>query len=422
MIDTTNNKRTAPPPTPEVASGTDAPGSTPRFGFSVESKIDVCRGLFAFLVVSAHALDLCRVLHPRAFASLPPDLDRLIYFTVEHGIYWVMGFFVISGYCIHLSVDRLMGPERFPLGSYMIARLTRILPLYYAALLFTIAVEALIADARPPLLTKGLNPLVLLSQVFVLQNLTQTYGSFGASWSITNELFYYLFYGVLASLAVRRRGRPAWVGMAVCLAVATLMQALYATVAHSPYVLSLGLLFGLGINWFLGALVASHAAELVRFRAVRVVSRAWLPLLAAVIYAREEGIMPNQALFLLSGLAFALMLVRFHAASSMKPRVALPPRVASVVHVLGLASYPTYLFHTQIQMLLGSAILRWGLISDCRVTWLVLVGVGIVSGVVLGLVVERPLMTWRAGLLKRLKSTRLAPPRRVPSPALGIQR
>ena len=93
-----------------------------------------------------------------------------------------------------------MEAERFPIKVYLVARLSRILPLYYVALLFTMLVELLIAPGRPQAWPNGLNPSVLISQFFVVQNLIQTYGSFASSWSITNELIYYALYGLLAML------------------------------------------------------------------------------------------------------------------------------------------------------------------------------------------------------------------------------
>ena len=53
-------------------------------------------------------------------------------------------------------------------------------------------------------------------QLFVIQNFTQTFGSFAPSWSITNEVFYYLFYGLLVAARHDGAGAPAMVGMAIC--------------------------------------------------------------------------------------------------------------------------------------------------------------------------------------------------------------
>jgi peptidoglycan/LPS O-acetylase OafA/YrhL len=92
------------------------------------------------------------------------------------------------------------------------------------------------------------------------------------------------------------------------------------------------------------------------------------------------------------------------------------------VEMLGLASYPTYLFHGPLLLLVGSAILRWKLVSDWRLTWLILVSVGISTGIALGYLAERPIMNRRAAFLSRLRSQRTPPARGdVKVPVLSIQ-
>jgi hypothetical protein len=73
-------------------------------------------------------------------------------------------------------------------------------------------------------------------------------------------------------------------------------------------------------------------------------------------------------------------------------------------------------------MLVGSAIVRWRLISDWRLTWAVLAAAGIASGIGLGFVAERPMLAWRGELLRRLKSGRGGRPRRVAAPVLAAPR
>jgi peptidoglycan/LPS O-acetylase OafA/YrhL len=336
------------------------------------------------------------------------------------GIVWVMGFFVISGYCIHLSVARLQDEARFPLKTYLVARLTRILPLYYVALVFAVLVEWLMTPARPWVWPNGINGPTLLSQLFVLQNLTQTFGAFAPSWSITNELFYYAFYGLLCGLAVGRGDRPARVGMAICLVVATAMQTLYYTTAHTPVVLGFGMLFGLGINWFLGVLVAVHAPMLARSGLARGVARLWPALLVLAMVWHADAQLPKGGCFLICGAAFALMLIGFQRTEEETRGAA--PWLTKGTTWMGMSSYPTYLFHGPLIMLLGSVNMRWGLVSDWRLTWLILSVVGIATGIVLGFVAERPIMIWRSGLLRRMKSSGEGAPRRVPAPMVGMER
>ncbi|MBV8266574.1 MAG: acyltransferase [Planctomycetaceae bacterium] len=396
------------------------PGLRAR-GLSANDRIDLCRGIFAFLVVIAHAFEVTCGIHDPSRQHVSRQALDLIWGTAGTGIFYVMGFFVISGYCIHLSVARLMEAERFPIKVYLVARLSRILPLYYAALLFTMIVELLIAPARPQAWPNGLNPSVLISQFFVVQNLTQTYGSFAPSWSITNELIYYAIYGLLACFAMKRIELPAKVGMIWCLGTAALMQTLYVTTARTPVILSLGMLSGLGINWFLGTLVAAHAESLKRSPTARVASRAWLPLLAVAVWWNYQGKLPQQGVFLISGLAFTLMLIRFLNAEGPGLPPVKPRWLEMSITWLGLSSYPTYLFHGPILMLVGSAILRWGLIPDWRATWAVLSVSGISWGIALGLLAERPIMDWRSVMLRRLKAAHQGSPRKTPASVVSIQ-
>ncbi len=112
-------------------------------GLTANQKIDVCRGLFAFLVVAAHSVDMSWSIHPEARTLYPWWLHDLLLYVAAAGIHWVIGFFVISGYCIQLSVSRSIDGNSFPLARYLAARLSRILPIYYLGLMFAVFVERL---------------------------------------------------------------------------------------------------------------------------------------------------------------------------------------------------------------------------------------------------------------------------------------
>jgi peptidoglycan/LPS O-acetylase OafA/YrhL len=347
-------------------------------------------------------------MHPDVPSRLGWVSRQLLAYAAGSGIYWVMGFFVISGYCIELSVQRLVDRGSFPLKTYLIARLTRIVPLYYVALLFTVMVEWWIAVERPGNWPNGLNLPTLLCQLLLIQNLTQTFGSFAPSWSITNEAFYYVFFGLLVAALVRGSRRPAAVGLALCIALGAGMQLPYRLGLRSPAILSTGMLFGLGINWFLGALVAEHRGWLRRDRQVQAIARLWPVLLALPIGLRCTDCVGMECVWMGSGLAFTLMLIRFlgrdQERASQERSGGPSPGSRPLITALGLASYPTYLFHGPILMLAGSILIRWDLAADWRWTWAILAAAGIVVGLVLGYLLEKPIMTWRASLLRRLSS------------------
>jgi peptidoglycan/LPS O-acetylase OafA/YrhL len=388
----------------------------PRFWgsqLSAHDKIDVCRGLFAFLVVAAHALMMSWEIDPNGHRRLPGLAHHLLEHAAGNGVYWVMGFFVISGYCIALSARRLVDGHSFPLQTYLLARLSRIAPLYYVALLFAVCVEWWIASDRPTCWTNGLSANVVLCQVFLVQNLAETFGCYAASWSITNEVFYYVFYGLILFGAATLNRRPAAIGMAVCVAIGAGTQVVFRLVYHSHFVMQLGLLFGLGINWFLGALVAEHGAWLVRNRRVCSFARCWPLLLVASIGMWCSRRVLFEFIYVSLGLTFALMLVQFlgDEARDGDTRPGLTARQKSIVAILGFSSYPTYLFHGPILMLTGWMILHWKLALDWRATWALSAGVAISCGIALGHLAERPIMAWRASWLKGLKSSRRSPER-----------
>src|SRR5262249_14231247 len=143
-------------------------------------------------------------------------------------------------------------------------------------------------------------------------------------------------YGLLvARLARRGASWPAWAGLALCLVVAVVTQGLYATVAHTPLVYGLGMLLGLGTIWFLGALVALHGAWLIRRPGVRAVTRVW-PVLVAGVMAWGYAKLPPQGMYLISGVAFTLMLLGFMDAPATTPEEEVSKWRARGVETLGL--------------------------------------------------------------------------------------
>ncbi len=371
---------------------------------STNEQIDVCRGLFAYLVVVAHAIEV-------SFSMLPSERAQLGAFggvfaaAAGSGVYWVMGFFVISGYCIQLSVQRMCERGSFQPGTYFIARASRLLPLYYLALAFAVVVELWIAPVRPANWPHGINYQVLVCQVLLLQNLTQTYGSFSPSWSITNEAFYYAFFGALVVASSRIHKRPERVGLVACVLLGWSMYFVYRFALKSPAFGATALLFGLGTHWFAGAIIAAHRDFLARSALIQIVARAWPLVLAASIACKALVLARYELVLAGSGFAFALMLIRFLGCDTARSGHAQPPaRVKAVVEGLGLSSYPTYLLHGPILMLVGSMLIRLGLPLGWVGTSLLLSAAGIACGILGGYLLEAPIMAWRAGLLRRLSS------------------
>jgi peptidoglycan/LPS O-acetylase OafA/YrhL len=189
----------------------------------------------------------------------------------------------------------------------------------------------------------------------------------------------------------------------------------------TSFVLGTGLLFGLGINWFAGVWVAVYARSIVRWYTARAAVRFWPLVLAATMALWSTERVPLQCIDLLCGLAFTMMLVRFLVADGPERRPRAEPNwLAAPAQVLGQSSYPTYLFHGPILILVGAAIRAWHLSLDWRLTWLVSSVVAIACGVALGFGAEKPIMAWRGALLNRMKVSHAEPRGHVARPVLNV--
>ncbi|RFZ82238.1 acyltransferase [Mucilaginibacter terrenus] len=114
--------------------------------------------------------------------------------------YAVPLFFLLSGYCIHLSnLKYLQANKPLPLKEYYIARFLRIYPPYLFALLFAIAVQYF---------TYGKSPSTgdFLWHLLALQGFSSAYFNTinAVLWTITVEIAFYLIYPLF--YAVRQKG------------------------------------------------------------------------------------------------------------------------------------------------------------------------------------------------------------------------
>lgn len=402
----------------------DAPGApiAPREPYSLNERIDVCRGLFAILVVTAHAFELAVTLDPGWSSGMPWLIERMLAYGPGVGTYYVMGFFILSGYCIQGSVGRSSTPEGFPLGRYMAARATRILPLYYIALAFAVAVEwAVPAALRPHVWYNNVDAQTVGYQVLMVQNLTKNFGSFSSTWSMTNEAAYYLIFGLLAAACVPAGRKPAVAGMVLCVGIGMVLQAAYRLGFRDPAVLKAGLLFGLGAVWHLGALVAAYGPALAESRSLSRAARLWPAALAATMVAYGSRRFHQEFIFLGAGGAFALMMIRFvdlDRSRGGSGSAARPPR--RLPELLGLSSYPVYLFHGPILLVSGAVVRASGMAPPWWAVWAFSVATAVALCLPMGPLLEAPILAWRAGVLKRLKArSRPSPALPAPSSTLG---
>jgi peptidoglycan/LPS O-acetylase OafA/YrhL len=213
----------------------DAPDSAPRARLA---GLDGVRGLAALFVVMNH-------IFVRAFPGYPVDHAPFWAGWFIYGRFAVVVFIVLSGFSLALSPGRrgwrLDGVSRF---AYRRAR--RILPAYWAALAFSLAVAWLIV-APPGQGVPGTKSVVVNG--LLVQNIVGAPSPNRSFWSMAVEAQLYVAFPLLL-LMVRRLGAVVMVAI-VTLVVATVgivgphVSGLHTFVIQSPP--DLAALFAVGI-------------------------------------------------------------------------------------------------------------------------------------------------------------------------------
>jgi len=105
---------------------------TNRGSTSLSVSLDIARGLAALFVFSFHL--------STNIADVSPMLGAL----ARYGYMGVPIFFVISGYCMAASAQRILS-RNLPAGSFLRKRFLRIYPAFWASILVIMATPYLLA-------------------------------------------------------------------------------------------------------------------------------------------------------------------------------------------------------------------------------------------------------------------------------------
>jgi peptidoglycan/LPS O-acetylase OafA/YrhL len=169
-----------------------------RLGF-----LDGLRGLLALYVLLFHVSGMC---FSFATAGASPAFARaysiLHYTLLDGGGYSVVAFLVVSGFSLALPLVR--HPERltnFSLTAFLKRRARRILPPYYAAMAFSLAVIFLFLHGTTTTI-EGQIPLrldMVLSHLFLYHNHLYDHSWYinGPHWSIAVEVQIYVVFAIL---------------------------------------------------------------------------------------------------------------------------------------------------------------------------------------------------------------------------------
>jgi len=349
------------------------PQASPRARGSRLAFADGIRGLAALWVVLFHASEGGHVDHLKAV--LPAWFSRLVF---DWGHLGVALFFVLSGFVMMHSVRGLA----FNAGMgrrFMLRRLLRLTPPYYAAIAFVIgyvALKAVLQHQPAPVPRAG----VVVAHLLYLQDILSQDTISVVFWTLCIEIQFYIAFTLLM-LARHHAGRR-WGERK-----ATLVALAGAALVGLPWafgILSLPLYPGGFLSfWYcfmLGVLVSAQAEG----GAPRAVFFGFVALLAAAGAATGSGV----AWASLAGTAL------IYAGT----RSAWLDRLLNLraLQYLGLVSYSLYLTHNQITGATQFALKRF--VAPTAWAELALLGAIIVACVLFAAachwLVERPSMAW----------------------------
>lgn len=373
-----------------------------------EAFIDALRGLAALAVLVSHSVDFAiRSVYGRELYDAP-KIWRLASATIGHGSFWVWCFFVVSGLCIHMSISRAVANGTFTWRSYVVARITRIYPLFMLGLLLAIIAWWLTdgLDGEP-----AQKPWVqLFSSLLSLQVFTSTFPTFNPSWSLSNEMLYYAIWPLIF-FAVQKRSASAFFlavfsTFALCLLIGVLWLGLhlFETSAAVHGLWSVSILFPL---WLGGAWLADNwnsiSAAIGRrlwwgsflFCLVSEIILAW-----ARYHDAPQSVVDFVSLISLPGIVLLLGGAR-HA------RLGSFPLAQPCIRRLGNFSYPCYVLHMPLQIMIVRLViprLPDGFTAHPLMHALTLLLPVLLVLAVVGPWLETSIMAWRSKVLSRIKS------------------
>lgn len=341
---------------------------------STEAGIDYLRGLFAIMVLVAHAIGTSQVKFPGNFES--PGFALL-----TPGGFWVGGFFVLSGFCISLTVVRSFGRETYNPWNYLYQRFTRLAPIYWIGLGLAFGVWLLSDHGEFP--TDR-----LLFNLFWIQNFFgEAFPYFGPSWSITNEVVYYLILPILIFFSGKKIERIAIAGILFYALTAIIVGLIWLFPANRVDWLlpfwtipwnGVAWMFGVIALWVGGRLQTSGKLDLwkprflllaLAFLVVAYAIRTWCIL-------TEQRAMISMAFMPLASIGFGLLLlgipVIFRLADDF---------ISSQARWFGNLSYPLYLFHMP---LIGAILILWPKPETSAGVWILLAALIIIPLFVCG--------------------------------------
>lgn len=377
-----------------------------RLDKDTELLIDAMRGIAALLVLFTHAFDLSVADAYGWNYANNPEIWRWARASIGHGGFLVWCFFMISGICIHQSISRSIASGSFSWWRYLVARVSRIYPLFLLGLALAFAAWLCHEDFgdefdETPWRQLGAS---LLS----LHILTTPFPAYETSWSLSCEMIYYAVWPA-ALLLMRGKANKAaafsFTSVALVMGGILLSWKVLHKLEHSAFIEGVWIVAVLFPVWVCGAWMAANWGS----PKLNVSRRTWkvsilLCLLAEglLIYLKFKQY-PVWAVHL-AGLSSIPGLMLFLAGGH-HARLSAKAWAEPVCRWLGQFSYPCYILHMQLLLLLdhvmdmyaGDIVHRHPL-GHAVIEFTVVFAILVYTGPWL----ERLTMRWRSGLLTKL--------------------
>lgn len=357
--------------------------------------IDAMRGIFALFIAIGHVYDIAKICSQPIIISLEDSIRSCF------GFQWVIGFFVISGFCIERSCHN--SSKQHFLRHYALARFTRLAPLYFTSLLATIMFELIMfqSEYRPAYWMKHISIEGVITQTFFLQGaeiLTAAFGSFAPSYTITHEVFYYIYWSIVRKLMHSTR-------YALQLTSAIMLSALgffAGSILLMNTLYPLSLIFYYGLPWLLGTLVYHHYYSLANHPIVRQVCSVWPLFLILTLSGYPLGWANQKYWFLILAIIFSMMIIQANEETSCWSRL------KRLSPFLGYLSYPLFLVHGPIAMFIAFLINHAEWHIEFHLFFLILFSCAILGAILIVYSIEKPWLIfrshWLAGRFNRENS------------------
>jgi peptidoglycan/LPS O-acetylase OafA/YrhL len=336
--------------------------------------INRMRGLLAILVAAGHVAAICAE-QPTRPDFFQAGLTPALMFT---GFNYVIGFIVISGYCIARSTWN----KPFSFSGYLWSRSTRIYPCLVACGLLAGVVELALYQShfRVEMWSGSIN---VGSFVYTLLGVGGFFGTFGAyapSYTVSFELLFYLLWGIALAVFPRRLVIPA------CLLAVPVFLVIFPYRFHFALVLFLVWLIGVTISVFEGRL--TEVATKVPLWAIWLISLFLLICGNSAVFNFGVNIwkLPGSLVTIPCGLLFGAVILGHLARHS---------RTLSLDDWLGEISYPLFLSHGAVIIAIGALGKMVHSHTSFGVMFIWLMASSLIASHFIVIKIERPLMKWR---------------------------